>query len=513
LAQVFSNSCIRWTHGGEVCQRWYMMTTTQEQLNEEVQALEQRLEEVTAEVQVKEEELIVWGERLQTIQRENEAKLRLVRSRAEGARVRAPGTSGGRTQGVDRLLGGGAFGQGALGHPRPSIAGAPNLSGISEGDEVESVSENGSPLRERGPLSSLGDPDGEGFEQDAGSFEDVEDDADGSGVFPQEHRDQDRLASEPEGVTAEAVAALTQEVNRELHGLRASWIDLLRELGRLKPVTSSRPQVIVQATVEPPVESLIPATVAVGSGATATASGSSGIYSPTGRAPTPLPDRISPWPTSHRLLTPVSVEGGRQRSCVTPTKVAPSGPTALPLSRVPPSVAAALAPASAGAGSCHAAAATGLLARATVPAASVSGGGGCSSAGSSLSFGASPVRTPTPSIQASVQPTMTHKVVYVGAPSPIAPMSTTRSATSLPTLGSMVVPSAAPTTTTTPFQLSGAQAGLPQPVLSGGSCSSGPRSPPTPVGSGWSGAARPVGTPHRMMPPGSSAWRREAWRA
>merc|ERR1719422_2347519 len=107
----------------------------------EVQQLEQRLQQAATEVQLKEEELVVWGERLQQIQHDNEAKLRLALSRADGARVRRPGARAGR----------GGTGQGRLGGqamavPRGPVAcgGSPSLRGIAEGDEE---GEEDSPVR------------------------------------------------------------------------------------------------------------------------------------------------------------------------------------------------------------------------------------------------------------------------------------------------------------------------------------------------------------------------------
>jgi len=60
-------------------------------LSKSISKLQHDFEEASTELSMKEEELMVWEERLQQIQQDNEVKLRLAKLRAEGARWRSKG--------------------------------------------------------------------------------------------------------------------------------------------------------------------------------------------------------------------------------------------------------------------------------------------------------------------------------------------------------------------------------------------------------------------------------------
>lgn len=102
------------------------------QIKKIVADLSQRLEEVNTELGTREEELLIWEEKLQQLQQGNDVKLRLARTRADGLRVKR---AGGRGMGEEF----GGMGSFAGRRPLLGVGGCgASLDGILEGSEESS---------------------------------------------------------------------------------------------------------------------------------------------------------------------------------------------------------------------------------------------------------------------------------------------------------------------------------------------------------------------------------------
>lgn len=180
-----------------------------DRMRDNIAQLQEKLDEAQAEVELKEEELFLWEERLHQIHHDNEVKLRLARSRAEGARLRRPGAGAARTEGPVVACAGRRPGAGSC------------LGGIAEGNEESS---------------------------------------EGS---PSNGRQLDLELEEVEG-REEKVAELAQAVNSEVELLKGNWATLVELLAAAEASVSAAGAVrAVEATVEPLVRGVRPAAAQV----------------------------------------------------------------------------------------------------------------------------------------------------------------------------------------------------------------------------------------------------------
>jgi len=198
----------------------HVLNVERAQIRKSILELEQRLQELDTECALREDELMLWEERLVQIKEDNDVKFRLAKARADGARVRrAGGASGGSGgSGSGRREGLGALG--GLGGRCSGSTPATALDGIAEGNEESS---EGSPSASR-----LQDFQSEGpqlsDEQEA-EFE--------------EERDH--------------VLELARKAASELEELRGSWTELLASLaksgGSAASSATSRPAAMAAAPV------------------------------------------------------------------------------------------------------------------------------------------------------------------------------------------------------------------------------------------------------------------------
>jgi len=208
-------------------------------LRKSIRKLEHDLEETDTEVSMKEEELMVWEEKLQQIQQDNEVKLRLARVRTDGTRWRHKSES----------------------RHAASVRRASPLGGIAEGNEDSSEAEEEEEEEEAGEVSPRG--------------------ASGSGPGTAEREG----ANEHLGAV-DSINNLAGMVVSELSILRAQWQELVEANKALQPQQTERGAARQQEGVLkqwPPADSRVQVATTQG-GMTTGPAGSMGPR-PTGPAP------------------------------------------------------------------------------------------------------------------------------------------------------------------------------------------------------------------------------------
>jgi len=162
-------------------------------LRKSIRKLEHDLEETETEVGMKEEELMVWEEKLQQIQQDNEVKLRLAKVRTDGTRWRHKSDS----------------------RHAASVRRASPLGGIAEGNEDSSEGEEEEEEEEAGEVSPRG--------------------ASGSGAATAERGGAQHMAM------VDSINNLAGMVVAELSILRAQWQELVEANKALSHTSQSQP--------------------------------------------------------------------------------------------------------------------------------------------------------------------------------------------------------------------------------------------------------------------------------
>mmetsp|Transcript_126749 Transcript_126749/g.253382 ORF Transcript_126749/g.253382 Transcript_126749/m.253382 type:complete len:338 (-) Transcript_126749:71-1084(-) len=163
-------------------------------LRKSIRKLEHDLEETETEVGMKEEELMVWEEKLQQIQQDNEVKLRLAKVRTDGTRWRHKSES----------------------RHAASVRRASPLGGIAEGNEDSSEAEEEEEDEEAGEVSPRG--------------------ASASGPGAAERGGAHQHTS-----TVDSINNLAGMVVAELSILRAQWQELVEANKALSHTSQSQP--------------------------------------------------------------------------------------------------------------------------------------------------------------------------------------------------------------------------------------------------------------------------------